>query len=72
MTLTQTIFLCLLVSLTALAQPGQYKNTGLTFQAGFEGGTDAGFGAGDRRLYTAPNYASSAESVGGLRLGESP
>ena len=66
MAFAQIILLCLLMSLTALAQPGRFKNTGLTFQAGFEGGTEAGFGAGDRRLYTAPNYKLQSEALPGL------
>ena len=64
--LTQRIFLCLLAGVTSLAQTRQFKNAALTFQAGFDGGTDADVGAGDRRIYTAPNYKAQSEAVPGL------
>jgi hypothetical protein len=39
----------------------------LTFHAGFDSGSvDASFGAGDRRLYTAPNYKAQGEGKPGL------
>jgi hypothetical protein len=38
----------------------------LTFHAGFDGGTDASFAGGDKRIYTAPNYKAQSEAKPGL------
>jgi Concanavalin A-like lectin/glucanases superfamily len=62
--------LCLLVCIAALASRAAAQSpratNALTFHAGFDGGADADFGAGDRRIYTAPNYKAQSEAVPGL------
>lgn len=47
------------------AAPETLKKS-LTFHAGFDNGIDAGFAAGDKRLYTAPTYKALAEAQPGL------
>ncbi|MBK9170480.1 MAG: LamG domain-containing protein [Bryobacterales bacterium] len=38
----------------------------LTFHAGFDGGTDAGFALGDKQIYSAASYKAQDEAVAGL------
>ncbi len=54
-----------IIAALANGQTPRVKN-GITFHAGFDGGTDAGFGNGDRRIYTAPNYKAQSEAQPGL------
>lgn len=61
-----SLFACLVAfSMEAAAQPRGLKRA-MTFHAGFDGGTDASFGAGDKQLYTAPNYKAQSEAQPGL------
>jgi hypothetical protein len=43
-----------------------FAQRGLTFHAGFDGGTDAKTAKGDKRLYTAPNYKAQSDATPGL------
>ena len=38
----------------------------LTFHASFDNGTDADFGSGDRRIYTAPSYKKQDQAIPGI------
>ncbi|MBI3680547.1 MAG: LamG domain-containing protein [Acidobacteria bacterium] len=40
--------------------------TDLTFRAGFDGGADAQFARGDKRLYTAPSYKEQSSAQPGI------
>ena len=53
------------LSVEATAQPRGLKRA-MTLHAGFDGGTDASFGAGDKHLYTAPSYKVQSEAQPGL------
>lgn len=48
------------------ADPETALREALTFHAGFEGSTEAGFGEGDRRIHTAPGYKALSEARPGL------
>jgi hypothetical protein len=57
-----------LMALPASAQdkPKQVLERALTFHAGFDGGTDAAFALGDKRLYTADDYKVQDQATPGL------
>lgn len=60
--MTRIVF-CIAVSLGLHAAD---MKQALTFHAGFDGGTDAAFAKGDKRIYTAPNYKAQGEATPGL------
>ena len=60
-----SLLVCSIAAPQARAQTGPMKDA-LTFHAGFDGGVDASVGAGDRRLYTAPDYKAQGDARPGL------
>jgi len=60
-----SLLACSIAPPQASAQADKMKDA-LTFHAGFEGGVDASVGAGDRRLYTAPDYKAQSQAQPGL------